>query len=324
MKRSLILLALLPCLSLAGDEWDSLDAVIKAFVDQPGYEQQAVEPLLDQLEARLSSDPTSMFPAGSGLGPLTRGLLMVETSANDSQPVRYRLRYGEVRLPQPPKATALTVGLVEIQRFDLGPAWRAELARIHGDAAASEESTPVHQAWRLVTRPIQGQAALPEAVGERQMSTAEAEREDCLGLPCTSLDMLDQIDEPEWREVAPPALPDQAPYVVLADQVPSAAALVDMALGEIGAVSIVDQVDWRGFEPREGAAEGAFFLEIVVERGLAPESRAAVLLREDDLMDHLVQTQWVRIDAVAAGSDQPPLLRAMRAEERWPRTEMEP
>jgi hypothetical protein len=304
-------------------ESQTLDSVVEDFVGAPGFEALAPDALLLELAGRLRGNPESIFPPDARLGPLSKGLLMVEVDAEAHQPVRYRLRYGEVRLPQPPKAVPLTLSLVEIQRFDLAPAWQEALVRIHGDAARQETRSPQHQTWRLATRPIQGQAALVEAISSREMPKAEAETIDCLGLPCAGLDSLDELDGPDWQPFTNPALPDQVPYAVVFDGVPSPAALLDMALAEIGAVSADGDGRWLGFEPREGLDEGDFFLEIVIERGLAPEARSAILLHEGYLMDHLVQAQWVRMKAVAGGFDQPPLIEAERANEYWPRLELE-
>lgn len=304
-------------------ESQTLDSVIEGFVGAPGFKALEPDALLLELAGRLRGNPESMFPPDARLGPLSKGLLMVEADADAHQPFRYRLRYSEVRLPQPPKAVPLTLSLVEIQRFDLAPAWQEALVRIHGDAARQETRSPQHQTWRLVTRPIQGQAALVEAISTREIPEAEVENIDCLGLPCAGLDSLDELDGPDWQPFTNPALPDQVPYALAFDGVPSPAALLDMALAEIGAVSAEGDGSWLGFEPREGLAEGGFFLEIVIERGLAPEARSAIVLREGYLMDHLIHAQWVRIKAVAGGHRQPPMIESERANEYWPRSELE-
>ncbi len=329
VTRLLTILLLIPAftagpVTLASEKSD-YDELARDFTGATPYQSEDVEAVQEALQQVLHSDEESVFLPGARLAPLTRALLKLEALEGEISPARFRIRYAKARVPNPPKAAPLTISLVQVDRFNLGPARQAELKREHGaenvrtDSFADDE----HVSWRFLMNPIMGTTAMTSAAARTTIPHAFAETMDCLGTPCTAATAAKPATELDWHDEDAPSVDFQAHYATARDGVPSPAALLDLLLIESQAATGNDQVSWRGYEWREGVAPGTPFVDIVIETGLAQESHIAGLLRDDHLMDDQSRTHWVRLRAVATTPEQDPILDLARALVPWPRPQFD-
>ncbi|MBF8221090.1 hypothetical protein [Halomonas sp. 328] len=297
---------------------NSLAAVGEAFMPESEWQVRDVEALDVRLreahDARGSGDSSgdSVFHPDAGTGPLVKALLAVVAEEPALPHVRYRLRYAKTRVMPEGAGGPMSVSLVEVARFNLGPARRADLVERLGEEAVAPPPAfgeGPDLAWRLVTRPVQGQAAGIVRAARRELP-GEAPA-DCFAFSCRHGASLtaEVRDWPEAREITPRL--DFAALEV---------ALLDTALERLGVAVVDDQgrQHWRGFEWRESVAPGTPFVEAVIERGLGQDEGVDLVIHDDHLMDTEQRARWYRLMAVAAGSDRPPLTAETREVEQRP------
>ncbi len=299
---------------------ETLSDVSKRHVGAEPYQSRPLEPLTEALQQGLEGDPASVFLPGSRLGPLTRALLKLEAAESFISPARYRIRLGQVQIPQPPKAQPLTVSLVQVDRYNLGPALAEQLERQHGPEHVRHRqfADDPHVSWRFVMSPVMGTVAMTEAAAQATIPDGFAATMDCLGIACTAPHHR-RSQPPGWESLQAPSSEIETDYPAHRQQLPSPAAVLDTLLVAAGAAEGNDRVVWLGFEPREGVGPGDVFVEAVLEVGLGPESSIVGLLRDDYLMDHMTRTMWYRFRAVATAPDQPPVTELARASAPRPR-----
>jgi hypothetical protein len=103
--------------------------------------------------------------------------------------------------------------MVEIERFNLGPALRAAMIHDTGKAPSAEAfGVGPHVAWRIVTQPDGRFGALVVAAGRRDFPEFEARDRDCAGLLCTSVTKTIE-QHGRWTQVSDAtAAPSPSPY----------------------------------------------------------------------------------------------------------------
>ncbi len=311
-------------LALASEQSD-FDDLESEFTKAKPYRSQDVEAVQEALQQVLHSDEESVFLPGARLAPPTRALLKLEALEGELSPARFRIRYAKARVSNPPKADPLTISLVQVDRFNLGPARQAELKREHGaeNVRTNFFADDEHVSWRFLMSPIMGTTAMTSSAARAAIPQAFAETMDCLGTPCTAATAAEPATELDWHEEQAPSVNFQADYATERDGIPSPAALLDLLLAESHAARRNDSIVWQGFEPREGISEGETFVDIIIETGLGQESHISGLLRDDRLMDHETRTQWIRLRAVATTPEQAPILDLARAFVPWPRPQFD-
>ena len=303
--------------SAADDKGPSIDEIVLEFTAPVPYQRQGIESMQQALQDSLHDDPDSVFLSGSRLTPLTRALLTLEAVDGAISPARFRLRYGQVQIPNPPKADPLTISLVQVDRFNLGPTLLTELEAQHGaeQVCAEAFSNEPHVSWRFAMRPVMGTTAATAAAARAKIPAVFAETMDCLGTPCTATRAA--ASGLEWKSEPAPSIEFEADYAIEREGVPSPAAMIDLLLAESHAATRNDGITWRGFEPREGIADGQAFVDVVIETGLGQDSQINGILHDDFLMDHETRTHWIRLRAVSTAPGQPPQVNLARSFERW-------
>ena len=298
----------------------TVTGVAEEFTLVEPYRSLDLDRLQDALDAVVEQDPDSVFLPGAGLGPMSRALLTFEGKEDGVGPARYRIRFGLKSFVPDQQSPAIELSMVQVDRFNLASAHRAELIASHGRANVRPESElnrMSHVSWRLVTRPLRGTTAMPVAASRAEIPEAFAGGMDCLGVACSSADLIDQADRRTWQEGEAPELGFEAVYRQLEQGVPTVATMLELLLADAGALQRNDGFRWTGFEPREGVPPGSAFVEVVIEVGLGQDARIVGVLRDDHLMDHETRTRWTRIRAVATSPDQPPVLELGRSFEHW-------
>jgi len=297
----------------------SLAAVGEAFMPERDWQARDIESLDVRLrEAHDAHDGgessgDSVFHPDAETGPLVKALLAVVTKEPVLTHARYRLRYAKTRVIPEGAGGPLEVSLVEVARFNLGPARRADLVESLGEEAVAPPAAfgeGPDLAWRLVTRPIQGQAAGIVRAARRELP-GEAPA-DCFASSCRDGASLtaEVRNWPEGGEITPRL--DFAALEV---------ALLDTALERLGVAVAHDQgrPRWQGFEWRESVAPGTPFVEVVIERGLGQDEGADLVIHDDHLMDHETRARWYRLMAMVAAPDRPPRFFQSQDRESWPR-----
>ena len=259
----------------------------------------------------------SAFAPGHDLSPLTKAIVAVQAIDGRLPHVRYHLTYGQGEATIAPDGTYDLVDLVEVRRFNLGPARHAETLSVHGadntaDIAEFGEGPDV--VWRFAMRPLRGTAADILSASRAEIDAPEA---DCMGFHCqiaqSIIPHLADWDEPRSMEA-----PDFSPsYDRLWQGAPSAPAVLDMlALTSRFAETGTGDARWQPIEPRMMDTPGDPFVDVIIEVGLGQAGGAEVMLYETNLRDDEWQSVWDRLGAFGGpGQDR---VFISRAGERWP------
>ena len=325
-KTTLIALLLSPALAPAGSLFDAplpsgevrdIEHVHQATI--PGDRWQAGE--VTALEAQLHTafPPAAMdrlLPPEADSGPLVNALLTVLQHEPALPHARYRLRYAKAEVA-PMAGPPMQLSVVEVARFNLGPARRSALiAELGAEYVAPEEhfGTAPDVIWRLVTYPLRGHTAVLSAAGRRPLSASETLV--CLGRPCTQADPITgqtrDWPQPESRSWSPTLRPEEA-------------ALLQAGLSELG---LYDHHDsgasrWRGFEWPETVTAGTPFVEIIIENGLSQGGGSDLVIHYGQLMDHEISDLWLRMLAMDTGMADEGGVLVSQDVERWPRPDLE-
>ena len=298
----------------------SLQEVGAVYMPETVWQTLDVEVLQEQIRQELregDDEPPGLFHADAESSPLGKALRVALYDAPALPHVRYRLRYALARVMPEGAGGPLEVSLVEVARFNLGPARRAELVEMLGEervAPAEQFGEGPDMVWRLVTRPVMGQVADIAYASRRELPPEDTSL--CLGSPCHLPDSLN-VGIRDWPEpVALEAALDVSELELELLQ----AGLERLGLlwpGEHGTAH------WQMPEWPESVAAGESFIEISLERGLGQDDGLDLVLHYDQLMDHEIKALWVRLIAVPMAPGQSVMLGASQDRELWPRSDWE-
>lgn len=184
----------------------------------------------DQLEgsryysaARFPNKGASAFHPDADLPAPVRALLLLDSHEGALPHARYLINYQPTAEAATPDDTR---AYVEVTRFNLGPAVRADLASsvpAEHLAPAKVFGTGPHVRWRFAMAPQRGMAAGLQGASRMQISEQQAASTDCLGQPCTRLPSAEG-PQGKWK---PQALTKLAP--VFARTTPQGAAPASVA-----------------------------------------------------------------------------------------------
>lgn len=297
--------------------------IATAYTDQPGAMPMDPSELYHLTEAILHYARDSAFAPGYLLSPLTRAIVTAQAVDGRLPHVRYHLTLGQV------ETGAFSAGgghewieVVELRRFNLGPARHAQEVAAHG---AENTAAPEHfgegpdVVWRFAMRPLRGVAAEILSASRAEIDTPER---DCMGFHC----QIGQSIIPhltDWSEMQPVDAPQgfRPSYDELWRGAPSAPALLDMLalLSPFTAQATGHDADWQRFEPRWERDPEDPIAHVIIEVGLGQEAGGEVMLFETDLLDDELRSIWSRLAAIGGPADTR-LFRASAAE-RWPHRE---
>lgn len=192
-----------------------IDAEIERFIDAPGFFQ--VDPAyFDSPEW----NSVERFPFGDspytdyrdwGMSDAGKAIMALEAFEQALPHTRYLVSVthvdGNAEYPN-------VVRLVEVVRFNVGPALAASNRAIYGDhfaPSAEEIRAGGDVAWRFAMFSSQGLPNQITALSRRILSQVDAQRYDCLGLPCLAL--ADSGDETtNWTSISVDEDGDIQPY----------------------------------------------------------------------------------------------------------------
>ncbi len=296
-----------PVMAMEHDDWmapfdpasdNVTDALKKTFTAADDYEALEDGDGYDTLNDQLTPiHEGSAIPPSGRLSPFVLAVLMLQTHEASLDRVRYRIRYGMIHADTQPPKPPVPLSLIQVDRFNLGPEIRDQLvSEIGADQVAPEEEFGVgpHVSWRLITRPLMGHSALPEAVSRKTLSSDAANNAQCMGQSCTSLPSV--VDEAAaWRnEGNTLQAPEEVTYEVTQNQLLTPAAAIDLLTSELQ--------EGLNMEPRESASSGQPFIELVVETNLGQEQSLAAALHDNATMDDSIKGYWELLQALPGES----------------------
>lgn len=290
----------------------SIEAVARAFLPEAQWQHQDAEALQAEVRQRLDDDSgSSIFHPDADTGPLTKALLVLMIEEADLPHSRVRLRYARASVAAQGQAP-IPVELVEVARFNLGPARREGLIAQHGEsrvAPAEDFGDGKHIAWRFIARPIMGQVADITHAARREIPLEGAF---CLNAPCSTADSLNEQAR-DW--------PAPSPLEPASSSLPLEVALLEVGLERLGLVQRDDSgpARWHPPEWPESVLPGDAFLEVLVERGLGQDDGVDLVIYLDHLMDDDIKALWQRLMAVDTGAGEPPRVWETQDREPWPR-----
>lgn len=294
------------------DDVVSLEAVADAFLPATQWQPRDAQALQVEIRQRLgAAGGSTLFHPDADTGPLSKALLVLMAEEADLPHSRVRLRYARARVA-PPGQAPVPVELVEIARFNLGPARREALIEQLGTSRVAPEDAfgnGPHVAWRLITRPVMGQVADITHVARREVPIEVAL---CLSAPCSTADSLNEQAR-DW--------PEPTPVELTSRSLPLEVALLEATLERLGLV----QRDHRGLgrwqlpEWPESVPSGEAFLEVVVEHGVGQDDGVDLVVYLDQLMDDHTKALWQRLMAWEADDGHLPQVWATQDQEPWPR-----
>ncbi len=234
----------------------------------------------------------SAFHPDADLPAPTRALLLLDGYEDRLPHVRYLITYQPTSEDASPDDTR---DLVEITRFNLGPAVRAELA----GSVPAEHLAPVktfgvgpHVRWRFAMSPMRGMSAGLDAVSRRLVPAQEASAMQCLGQPCTSLEASDG-PKGRWKTQAAPELPPS--YRRVAQDGPVPASVLEQMLTLLGEDAL---------RPMPFSAQAERLAFVVSVNASGQEQQTTGLARNALVFDDSIGTQWVRLHHIAGTAAQ--------------------
>ncbi|MCC5989513.1 MAG: hypothetical protein JJT95_17730 [Pararhodobacter sp.] len=292
-----------PAIAAPADDGPTLTGMVEEFAQVPGYREIDTQDLENAIWPILPNAPDTAMAPGSALAPLVKAVLAVQAHDGALPSARYHLRYAQADVTTQPGRPTERLSLIELRRFNLGPARHRQLQDIHGPdnvAPLAEFGEGPHVGWRIVTRGLRGTQASILAASRREIDTPER---DCLGFHCL---MLQGINEHliDWEMQPAQPAPDFSPsYEPVFRGGPSTAAALDMLAlhNRLAQVDGHGDARWNQFELRESVAPGEAFVDVIVETGLWQDAGADVVLRDSELMDTSLETMWYRLVILGTG-----------------------
>lgn len=263
---------------------------LDAFIGAKGFSE--IQP--DKLEGsryytatRFPAMGASAFRPDADLPAPVRALLLVDSHDGPLPHVRHLITYQPTSEAKTPEDTRY---FVDITRFNLGPAVRADLVgSVPAEHLAPARAFGVgqHVRWRFAMSPQRGMAAGLDAVSRKQLSAQEAAAMDCLGQPCTTLASAEG-PQGRWKTQKTSTLPPSFKRSTSQGTVP--AHVVEQLLAMVGE-------DAQRGVPFAANAQRLVF--VVSANAGGQEQQTTGLARNALVFDDAIGTQWLRFDQLA-------------------------
>ncbi len=237
---------------------------------------------------RFPQSGQTVFKPDANLDAPTKAVLLVDCAEGNLPHARYLISYHLARVPH---ADDIQREYVEVKRFNLGPQHYQEVIR-HVD----REFWPPESifglgpslAWRFVFGPVQGNRAHVERASRAEIYQADAEKEDCLDVPCLSVSSRDDASN-AWHAFTPPTL--AAPAYREPDDMglPGPARVAQMLF--LNATAGSGQAEFS-----ESASIRQPEMVFLVSKNISGQDRnISGLLHQRALMDDAVAEIWTRL-----------------------------
>ena len=284
VKASMTVLAMLATATCA-----MADAA-ERYVNAKGFQAVKAERLEGDryyTSVRFPKMGASAFHPDADLPAPVRALLLMDSHEGTLPHARYLISYQPTSEASKPDDTR---DVVDITRFNLGPAVRADLVdSVPPEHLAGVQAFGVgsHVRWRFAMSPQRGMNAGLDAVSRTQVPAEEAAGMDCLGQPCTRLETAEGPNGP-WKPQQPAQLPPS--FTRSAQQVVVPAGTVEHLLTLLGE-------DAQRAAPFHEDAQRLVF--VVSTHAGGQEQLTTGLARNALVFDDAIGTQWARFFQVA-------------------------
>lgn len=299
------------------DALPSIAEVAQNFTHVPGMNDFDTHKLEQSIANILHYAADSALAPGYGLSPLTKSIVALQAIDGRLPHARYHLTYRMGEPTTAPTAYYDLVELIELRRFNLGPARHAATVAAHGaentaDIAHFGEGPDV--AWRFAMRPLRGNDAVILSAARAKIDAPEG---DCMGFHCQMAQSI-VPHMADWDSEDSIAMPDFRPsYDALWQGAPSAPAVLDaLALTSFMAESDGGDARWYPIEARVMDDPGAPFIEVIIEVGIGQGTGVELGYFETRLRDDETMSVWYRLGAFG-GPGAHHVIRSSAAE-RWP------
>lgn len=284
LKASLTVLALLTTATWATADWAERYANARGFT---AVNAEQLEGDRYYSAARFPKKGASAFHPDADLPAPVRALLLMDSHEGPLPHARYLISFQPTAEATTPDDTR---AYVDITRFNLGPAVRADLASSVPPEHLGQASifgTGPHVRWRFAMAPQRGMAAGLEAVSRMQVSAQQAAGMDCLGQPCTRLESSEG-PKGKWK---PQRLAKLAPSFARATPQGTAPASVAEHLLHLMGEDAQRAVPF--------AADAQRLTFVISANAGGQEQMTTGLARNALVFDDAVGMQWVRFRQIA-------------------------
>jgi len=184
---------------------EEFEARVDEFMEAGGAHERADAASLS-LELEEELPPTdSVFWQHGRLNPFAKALMLIEVA--DGPLERFRAHFTVERLQLDTGGSPLPAVLLQVDRYNLGPAIREELVESVGEentGTPEEFGVGPDVSWRFLISVVQGNSSDVQRAARLELS-ADAGGADCFGGPCDSLDSA-LPEDIVWQEEAPAEL----------------------------------------------------------------------------------------------------------------------
>src|SRR5690606_6603798 len=137
--------------------------------------------------------------------PLTKAVLLLENAEGALPRSRHHMTVRVLQVEASPAGGPEPMLFVQLDRYNLGPAVRAELAESLGEehvAPAAEFGEGPSVSWRFVMHQVMGQNAALVAAARLELAPETAAVTACLGAPCLQAHGVTE-ELAIWHELEP-------------------------------------------------------------------------------------------------------------------------
>lgn len=294
LLAALLLLGLLlpaaTALVLSDEAGALVEQRVSEFITAPGYLEVAQDDLLRDwyTPERFPNATSSIFQPDADLDPLSKAVLLVESQESPLLHARYLITYlYDTPALDYPEAS---LSLVEVTRFNLGPARHEAVVSEHGANAAPAEEFGVGPdvSWRFAFSTIQGQKSHVVSASRHELVDGEAAAVDCLGVPCLDLSGRElPAGEFEFANEDTPEFTWSTPYQSYPQE--GGVALPVRTAAEMFSAATYGQ---GALEPSDGDSLEPQLIIVLSWNVDGQDSNSDSVLREGRIMDHAIAEVW--------------------------------
>ncbi|MBO0906338.1 hypothetical protein [Jiella sonneratiae] len=268
-----LVLAVVALHSFPASADETIETAAHDYVSADGYRPVSLDPI-DGFTGISGEDPEHMNLAEKDISPVEKALLLVDHEEEPLTRVRYAMRIHETSFG------GVTATFVDVQRFNLGPALRAETISAYGEEITAEAKTfgvGPDVGWRIVSVPSAKSPAVLVAAGRREMTAQAAGKADCFGRRCLSTEPLDLYAAwTPWRDRAPLAFVTAYPGVIQPEPdaeelAPALFALELASAAGLATVTTPPGIEWHML-PETSPPSTSPTIVFVIDRNLGQET----------------------------------------------------
>ena len=231
---------------------------------------------------RLNSGSISLVDAD--LDPITRAVLLFETTEANLPHVRYRITYSMNASTEIPEARQ---DYVEVTRYNLGPSRRNDVLDYVPEAQVAdpiEFGVGPNVSWRYVMAPMMGANSSLIYASRKEVTDVEAQATDCLGEFC--LELIDpQGPDLVWKSLSP-SIAEPVYNTTSNLELTRPARIVDELWANLSSSGDMDILPYKQEQPQ--------YVFVVSWNTSGQDVTASALAQQSQVMDDSIAEIWLR------------------------------